>query len=469
MGIGIRSSARGARTRQKSGLDARLRRRVTACVRAGELEQAWVLLEDRREHLATDRELALVWLELLEVDPARKTLVDDASLALRRWPDDPAVVTAACAALLAASQRRPPDEPEPRGGPAWIAAEAAEQCLQTLGADGVADPHRAGYLWINRANALRLAGGDEESARNAYDRALELAPERGWWWYDLGLFLKGRGRWQEALDAMLRARARVGEEREVQWNVAICATGVGQGDVAAGVWRRLGIPAEVTEHSGMPIVPDLPAAQIRVPSRGAGTAGSSVPDEARSFEIVQVAPLSPCHGVVQSPTFRDAPVDYGDLVMWDGAPVHVRRETSRDAVPCFPLLARLRPGDERRWRFLGMQQESGEVERLADGLPEGVHIWVHRERVESLCGRCASGEVLRKHEHTDPEQHRLVYGKMVVSPSVDLGELRAALEEVLRTGGKVALAVPGLYEALGDTRAAGQQHKAWMALERARK
>jgi len=74
----------------------------------------------------------------------------------------------------------------------------------------------------------------------------------------------------------------------------------------------------------MPLVPGLPPMQVRVLAKGPGTGpNATVPDSSVSFELVWVAPLSPCHGVVQSATFREAPIDYGDVVLWDGAPVSV--------------------------------------------------------------------------------------------------------------------------------------------------
>jgi hypothetical protein len=438
---------------------------VAERVDAGDAQGALERLESHGGALGSDRELTLAWLELLEATPSHGHLVDVAQRALQGFPSEPRVVIAACAALVARAQLRSPDEPPLAEGAAALAATAAGRCIETLSDAQASDPDIAGYLWINRANALRHAGAQNDAdALTAYDRALTLAPDRGHWWFDLGVLHKWRGRYEQAFDCTLKARARVGATKPVLWNLAIAATALGQGDVAAGAWRDLGIPAEVNPKSGMPYVEGLPPAQIRVPSRGPGTGapGDEVPDRAVGLEVLWVAPLSPCHGVVQTPPFREAPVDFGDVVLWDGSPVGI----ADDGTPRFPLLTRLRAGDEHRWRFVALEQQPGDARRVADGLPEPVRVFVQRERVEWMCPQCASGDAFRKHDHLPTEEHRIVYGTMVAPPTLDLAAFRATYEGLLREGGKVAIALPGLYEALGDTKKAGQQHQAWRGIER---
>ncbi|MDQ3032717.1 MAG: hypothetical protein M3Y87_09890, partial [Myxococcota bacterium] len=190
-----------------------------------------------------------------------------------------------------------------------------------------------------------------------------------------------------------------------------------------------------------------------------------VPDEAVGFERVWAQPLSPLHGVLRSPTFRDAIADWGDVVLWDAAPAATIEEGGR-AVPVFPLLAVLKEGDERRFRFLALEQEEGQVAALGARLPEGVVLYAHGARVEQVCARCAAGEVLTKHEHEAPTEHRVAFGKLLVPGDRDLAEVRAALEAAQREAPGVLLAAPGLYEALGLTSQAGKAHKTWGVIER---
>jgi hypothetical protein len=85
-----------------------------------------------------------------------------------------------------------------------------------------------------------------------------------------------------------------------------------------------------------------------------------------------------------------------------------------------------------------------------------------------LCARCASGEHLRKHDHGPAEAHRIAYGKVVVDGGVELADFHAALDAAQQRHPGVRLVVPGLYEALGDTVAAGKAHQLWRGLERTR-
>ena len=391
--------------------------------------------------------------------------VDSARAAIEAAPTDPEVVRGAAAALIAAAEEIPLDEPERRRVPAELAAEALARCLDTLD-ERRAGEELTGRLLILHANALRLCGhAHDDEAQRAFARALEHSPDAAGWHYDLALLHKHRGRWREALAANVRARELGGDTRPVLWNLAIAATALGEGATAAECWRALGIPAEVND-AGMPVVAGLDPVQVRVPARGTGHQDASeVPDRGAAFELLWAAPLSPVHGVVQSPSFRDAPVDWGDVVMWDGAPVGMI-EIDGTPVPRFVLLEILRRGEERRLRFVGLQQAAGEVARLEHELPEGSQVFVQVERVEMVCPRCAAGDVLVKHDHAPPEEHRIVYGKIVVPPAASLEQVREVIERDMRTRGTFQIAVPELYEQLGDAKRAGQEHQAWRGIER---
>ena len=412
--------------------------------------------------IARDPALAAEWLDLLREVPV-PALADWVGRVLEHHPLRAEIVTRACDALIRIAERTAPDEPQPGDGPAARAAAAAARCLASPQAIA-ADPDLVGYLHMSRANALRLLRASDD-ALVSYRAALAEHPERGGWWFNLALLHKATGEWSEAFAVNQRAHALLGNDKAVLWNLAISATALGRGEDAAAALRMLGHDAQVAA-SGMPYVDGLPPAQVRVASVGSGLgAGAALPDRAVGFELLWVTPLSPCHGVVSSASQREAAVDFGDVVLWDAIPVGIAEHGGRP-VPRFPLLAVLRRGDERRFRFVALQQNAGDVAAFSEGLPDEARLFIHHERIEMLCARCASGEHMHKHRHEPPQEHRLVYGKLVIPGQVELSAFRRNLEAVLRSQPRIQLVVPGLLEAVGDTAAAGKAHQMWRGLER---
>lgn len=439
---------------------------------AGDLERAWTALMPLREQIDRDRDLALGWLALLHHTPRRPQLLAEAECIGRQWPADPEIITRACDALIGAAEIRAPDEPPvAEGGPAHVAAKLAQQCLAQWKPKAKADALMSGYIHVGLGNALRLCGPEHGAlAKGALEHALAFDPNRGAWWMNLGLLHKTAGEWEPALKAFQQACLLLGNHKPALWNIVIAATALGQGAVAAEALKALGIAATVND-SGMPFVEGVPACQLRVATRGTGRGlAPEVPDQAVSFEVVWASPLSPVHGVVQTPTSRDASIDYGDLVLWDAAPIGFDRETTPDRpIPRFPILALLKRGRERRYPFVGLQKRVGEIELIQKALPEHTILFVHRSRIDSVCVHCAlddSGDgTTRAGTHEAPSE--LIYGKLVLPESIDLHAFRHQLDAIMAAHSDVKLVVPGLLEAVGDSPAAGKAHQAWRGIERA--
>lgn len=445
-----------------------LREAVREAANQDDAVGAWSLLTPRLADARQDRDVAMLVLELAHATPDRSENADDALALAGQFARDYAVVGLAVRVLIGQVEKRPPDEPKlTEHGLAERAAELAGACLASLDAAERADREIGGWLRSLRANALRLAGVSfDDAAQAAFAEALELDRDDGHLWFDQGLLHKWRGRWQAGYDSNLRAQARLGDTRGVLWNLGICATALGDGNVAGLCWKKLGFTTELNAKSGHAFVDGLPPMQVRVLSRGSGYGfAGAVPDQAVGFEILWVQPFSPCHGVVVSPSFRDAPIDYGDVVLWDGARV-ATGEGQDGPVPRFPLLEVLRPGDERRLRFVALEQNPGDVAALETQLPEGCRVFVQQEHVEHICPVCASGDSMKKHDHLPPEEHRIVYGKLIAPASVEAQALRVAVESAKGREGKVSLAIPSLYEWVGDTKRAGQEHQTWRGIER---
>jgi hypothetical protein len=414
----------------------------------GEVEQALEILRDEEALAVEDEEATLLYLRVLEARPAEALSLGFFERALTTHPTSARVRVAVCAGYNAVAELRPGDEIAPQGSAARRAADIARESLQNVELDAESE----GYLWICLANALRRCGPDsDEEALDAYRKALAIDPSNAWWWFDIGVCHKWRGRWLEGLEAFERAASGLRQERGLNWNIAICATGAGQGARAVDAWKAIGFQAQETPQRGAPWVSGLPEVMVRLAGKGPGVGVEhQVPDRALGFELLSVTPLSPCHGVVQSASFRETPADYGDVVLWDGDPVTVRHGDEGEPIPVFPALGMISAGDERRLRFLAHEREPGAMEDLAAALPTGAHLQIHRERVEGM-SPTASG----------PEP--LIYGKLVATAECDLISVRAVIES---RAAAATFLVPGLFEILGETKRAGQEHKAWGGLER---
>ncbi len=455
-----------------------------------DLESAWEALVQRQGQLGSDQELAELALGLIQEMGNRATHRDVLRGLLEAWATDWRLTVAAASLLIEQAGRRGMDEPPlSDDGPASWAAAALQRSLDALNDADRKDADIAGNSYAMLGNALRLCGPSRDAeAQEAFTHAIELDPERGEWWYDAGLLDKWRGRFDDGYAANEQARMRLGPQRPVLWNLAICATALGKAEEAVEAWEEIGVPARLDRSRDMPYVAGLPPMLLRVLSRTSSTDSTSqLPDNTVGFEMVWIAPLSPCHGVVQSPTFRDAPIDYGDLVLWDGAPVAAHKTSAEDAVPVFPLLEILRKGNERRWPFVALERERGALEGIEKELPEGTRVFVQHERLEHHCAACEAGQ---PHEHGEagavsapvpasapaavpapasapvpaPVSASLARGKVIVQPTQDLEAFREAWEAATE---RLALSasLPALYEELGEAKRAGQEHQAWRGIE----
>jgi hypothetical protein len=438
-----------------------------------DLESSWQTLLQHRRQLSSDRTLAELALSLVRELGNRPDHREVLRSVAEAWAEDSALVLWAASLLLEQAGRRGMDEPTiTDDGPPWWAAAALQRSLDSLSEAQHRDPDVAGNLYAMLGNALRLCGpGRDAEAQEALTRAIELDPERGEWWYDAGLLDKWRGRFHDGLVANEQARMRLGPEPPVLWNLAICATALGKGEEAVEAWEQLGVPARLDRARGMPYVAGIPPLLVRVLSRTPDTdATSQLPDKAVGFELVWVAPLSPCHGVVQSPTFRDAPIDYGDLIVWDGAPVAAHQTSAHETIPVFPVLEVLRKGNEWRWPFVALEREPGTLEGLERELPEGTRVFLQHERLAHHCAVCGAGE---PHEHeagsgstaaSSGAQPSIARGKLIVQPTQDLRKLCGAWEAAVAAR-DLSISLPALYEQLGEAKRAGQEHQAWRGIE----
>ncbi len=336
-----------------------------------------------------------------------------------------------------------------------LALRRAEAREEAQGGDRL----RAG-LRKSIAEALRHAGPARAGeARVAYEALRDAAPEDSASWYNLGLVYKQRGLFAEGVVVNRRARELGDGDAAVLWNLGICATGAGDGATALEAWRALGFEVERGED-GLPFMPRLGPVQVRLSNAGVpGWEGAPC-----DYEHVWIERLSPCHGRVLSPTSSEMSAEYGDVVLHDGAAIGYRESNGR-RTPRFPLLALLRKGTDRVFRFAALQEEEGQAAALTELLPEGSLVYPHTERVEMICRDCVRGGGRHMHRAEAKRNHRQLFGKLIVPTNLALSDFIRQLQAVLSSRPHLRFAAPALHSGAGDTLGARRAQQLWEEIE----
>jgi hypothetical protein len=294
----------------------------------------------------------------------------------------------------------------------------------------------------------------------AHSRRIELRPERWEEHYDLGLFFKVRGRFAEGLAANRRAAELGSTDESVRWNLGICATGARDGAAALAVWKELDQKIEMGRF-------DLPQGgyamvKVRLAEHPLAERAVGVDDPGLE-ETIWIERLSPCHGIVRSALYQELGVDYGDVVLFDGAPITFQKYGD-DEVPVFPHLVTLERSAYRIFPFVGTQPSQGAVTDLSEQLPDDAVLYSHTEQFVMLCAHCwGSAEV--DHAGHRQEQHHVVRGKLCAPPHVAPAALRDALDAALASSNGVRIFVPELSRLVGDSaRADVEERRSRMTL-----
>lgn len=431
------------------------RRRASRRARKGDESGAWSaltpLLRGRSDDVRAARSLGRA-LGDPNLERTRRLVVAEELLA--RWPDDPEVLCALGSATPTLVDGRWPNAAPPES----VLFRGVVRRLEAALDAAVSDDSRVDVAFA-LATAARVAGRRfDDAAESAHHTLLALRPAEWTHHFNYGTFLKSRGRYEQGTWANRRAAELGGRGDEaVTWNLGICATACGQGSLALGLWRSLGMAVELGED-GLPYG-SFEQVQVRIARRTLAER-TAEEDDPGEEETVWVDRLSPCHGRIRSATVQDLGVDHEDVVLFDGAPIIMKNQGNRD-VPVFPHLSTLRRTGWQILRFAGTEMRPGELVRLGRELAAGADVAVHRGAVAHLCGACWALD--DEFVHTDATA-RIVMGKLCIPPGVLLVEVAERVEAL--PPGLLRVAVPELFERLADAPRAARDRARYALLER---
>ncbi len=296
------------------------------------------------------------------------------------------------------------------------------------------------------ATAARMLGRRyDHIAEQSCQRIIELEPDNSANHYNLGLFYKTRGRFAEGLDCNQTAARLAGTDDDgTTWNTGICATGAGKAGIALKIWKGIGQKIEMGRFG----LPDgsYPQTKVKLAERPLAER-TAEDDDPGMEETIWVERLSPCHGIVRSVLYQDLGVDYGDVVLFDGAPI-TYHTYGEEQIPVFPHLATLVRREYQVYRFAGTQ---GQARQLADAsmdLPGDALIYSHTESYRELCSNCWRDPDV-DHETHETIEHHVVTGRIAAPPDMDAADLLDRIDRAVEERDPCQLYSPDLCTAAG--------------------
>lgn len=290
-----------------------------------------------------------------------------------------------------------------------------------------------------------MARQRDEVAERSYRRLVELSPDKSHHHYNLGLFCKTRGLFRDGMLANQAAARLAGESTDShEWNLGICATGAGESEIALDAWNRIGQKIEMGRF-GLP-EGSYPDCKVKLAQRPLAERDSEHDDPGLE-ETVWIERLSPCHGIVRSVLYQQLGLDYGDVVLIDGAPI-THHTYGEKKIPVFPHLATLVRRGYRFYDFAGTQQTKRQLAETGQGLAGDSVIYPHTEQYVVLCGACWRSEQVDHADHQMRDEH-VVLGRIAAPPDIEPGDLLRQLDAAIADRSPCRIYAPELCEAAG--------------------
>ena len=319
--------------------------------------------------------------------------------------------------------------------------------LEALSSIHDGQPEQEEILRGLATSAGMLARQYDAIAENCYRKLTEIDPRNSAYHFNLGLFYKSRGRFAEGLasNQMAASLAKKSDEA-TEWNIGICATGAGDAAVALDVWKRMGQKIEIGRFG----LPDgrYPYCKVKLAERPLAERTAEFDDPGEE-ETVWIERLSLCHGIIRSVLYENLGVDYGDVILMDGAPI-THHTYGEEQIDVFPHLTTLVRRNYQFFDFAATQDAAAQLETVNEELDGDAVIYSHSENMVVLCANCWRDPNIDHARHERVEKH-VVTGRIAAAPDIAPAQLLDMIDKGIAKRGGCQLYAPDLCAAAGLT------------------
>jgi hypothetical protein len=419
-----------------------LRQDIIADAQAGRMHAAWDKVQPLRAAQRRQPEAAMALLMVVHEGCLEKEAALSVLSEVARSHDQDIRILSALGECLEAARdiddlnAPPPDDPVFR---------AVVEKLSALARTYEGQPEQEPIL-VGLATAARMAARQDDAvAESSHRKLTEINTRNAAYHYNLGLFYKTRGRFAEGVTSNQIAASLADEVVDShQWNLGICATGAWNASAALDVWKRMGHQIEIGRF-GLP-EGSYSQCKVKLAQRPLAERTADL-DDPGAEETIWIERLSPCHGIVRSVLYRKLGVDYGDVILIDGAPItyHAYGEVR---VPVFPHLATLVRQHYQVFDFAGTQETARQLVNLSAELDKDAVIYSHSENVKMLCANCWR-DPDRDHDHHEEMEKLVVKGRIAAPPDIAPARLLDMIDRSIEKQGRCQLYAPDLCAAAG--------------------
>jgi tetratricopeptide (TPR) repeat protein len=417
---------------------------VTAEAKAGRMQTAWQKAQPLRQAQPRQADAAMALLLIIDRQALERQAATEALAEIAQSHDKDIQILSSLGQCLEAVRDIDDLNSQP---PRETIFHTVVEKLDALAKAHDGQPEQERILRGLAQSARMLARQHDAIAERSYRKLIELNPRKSADHYNLGLFYKTRGRFAEGVTANQMAASLADEvDESCEWNLGICATGAGNAAIALDVWKRLGQKIEMGRF-GLP-EGRYPSCKVKLAERPLAERTADLDDPGQE-ETVWIERLSPCHGIIRSVLYANVGVDYGDVILMDGAPI-THHTYGEQQIPVFPQLATLLRRNYQFFDFAGTQETARQLADISEDLDGDAVIYSHSESLKMLCANCWRDPDLDHDRHERMEKH-VVTGRIAAPPDIAPARLLDMIDKGLEKRERCQLYAPDLCTAAGLT------------------